>query len=284
MIHAVNPNLEKAVHLFFADHFLNAQGAPSYRIGMEALKKEFRKKAMRFHPDRATLLGVNRGLLEEKFKEITDAYGILKAAVADDDLIVRSPLRPAGQDSGSIRRENFSRTSPPDAPPHTGKTSHPHAKAERNATSTNAGPFEQRHRRSFFFKGPLPRRKLRLGEYLFYKRVITWHTLIQAIVWQHRVRPRLGQIALDLNYMDASAIHTILKYKHFKEPFGRAAVRLGFLNDYRRYVLLGRQRSFNLPLGKFFMDAQILDQASMEEHLLENRLHNFYCNSHLRAL
>ncbi|MDX9785202.1 MAG: J domain-containing protein [Desulfobacterales bacterium] len=283
MIHSISPDIEQAVHLFFADHFLDEQGAKFYRVGMEEIKKEFRKKALLFHPDRAILLGKSRGLLEKKFKEITDAYGILKAALADDYLIVRSPFVPK-PNMGYHRAETVSRPSPPKAAPHSGKASPASAGTRPKDTSASPRPFQRQHRQSFFFKGTLPRRKLRLGEYLFYKRVITWHTLIQAIVWQHRVRPRLGQIALDLNYMDPQDVYAILKNRRFREPFGRAAVRLGFLDDYRRFVLLGRQRSFNLPLGKFFIDARILDKAAIDQHILENRLHNFYCNRELRRL
>ena len=125
----------------------------------------------------------------------------------------------------------------------------------------------------------VPHRKLRIGEFLFYKQIIAWHTLIQAIVWQHRVRPRIGRIALDLNYLGPRDIATLLRNRRYREPFCRAAVRLGFLDDYQRIVLLGRQRNYHLPLGKFFLDARILDEKALEQYVRENRIHNFYVDT-----
>lgn len=127
----------------------------------------------------------------------------------------------------------------------------------------------------------MPHRKLRFGEFLFYKQIIAWHTLIQAIVWQHRVRPRIGRIALDLNYLEPRDIVTLLRNRKYREPFCRAAVRLGFLDNYQRIVLLGRQRNYNLPLGKFFLDARILGEEALEHYVHENRIHNFHADTGL---
>ena len=265
MIHPTSPDLEQAVHLFFSDLFLEDQAGRSHRIGMADIKKEFRKKAMLYHPDRAALLGENKGQLEEKFKQISDAYGILKSALTNNYIVIKSPA------SSPKQHANVNFSSPIDP-------SFVRPAASNRHFSGNTRAF-RKPKKSFFHKGMVPLRRLRFGEFLFYKQVISWHTLIQAIVWQHRVRPRIGHIAVELNYMEPQDILTVLKNKNSLEPFCRAAVRLGFLDDYRRFVLLGRQRSYNLPLGKFFLDAQILDNAALEHHVHENRIHNFYYNN-----
>ncbi|MFH0729451.1 MAG: DnaJ domain-containing protein [Pseudomonadota bacterium] len=274
MIESMTPDLQQAIQLFFADRIFSVSGPPVYRIGMDDIKKEFRKKAMLFHPDRAEMLGENKGTLEEKFKQISHAYGVLKSELDDEGLILRpnffersaaSSKQSATFNGSSSRKSNAAPQKP------AGRSSvRPNAFAGRDARLKNS------HGKQFFFSGMVPKRKLRLGEYLFYRRVIAWSTLIDAIVWQHRVRPRLGQIALDLNYLEHQDIMEILKNKTFKEPFGRAAVRLGFLNDYNRFVLLGRQRGYNLPLGKFFLDFHVLNETALDRYIRENRVHNIH--------
>jgi hypothetical protein len=279
----MTPDLQQAIHLFFADKIFDVSAPPLYRIGMADIKKEFRKKAMLFHPDRAELLGESKGFLEEKFKQISHAYGVLKSELDDKYLILRPkifncPAEPKEQ------RASFHDTA--NAKPYvaTGQkqTGEPHA--GQKEFTPGGTHFRNTHGKQFFFNGMVPKHRLRLGEYLFYRRAIAWSTLINAIVWQHRVRPRLGQIALDLNYLEHQDIMEILKNKTFKEPFGRAAVRLGFLNDYHRFVLLGRQRGYDLPLGKFFIDFHVLNETALERYVQENRIHNIHYNKRVHGL
>ncbi len=187
---------------------------------------------------------------KEKIKQINQAYGILKSEFKEKYFILRikSVVRPV--------------------PP----------KKERpfEAESNRGGetPVQKDQVKEFFFVGALPKRALRLGEYLFCLRIISWGTLVNAIAWQYRRRPRIGEIALDLNYLTHRDLREILKKKNTNEPFGHAAVRLGFLSDYRRFVLLGRQRRFGVPLGKFFIDLGIVTEAELDRYVQENRLHN----------
>jgi hypothetical protein len=275
MKHACSPDLQQAIDLFFAEMLLRSNGPGFYRIGIEEIKREFRKKAMRFHPDRAALWGESRGRLEEKFKQINDAYALLKSEFADKHLILRSPAERSapGRPRPGANGRTFNQ-SPPDS--HARPESAPRRTSGPDASGESSSAFRPVQRKSFFFKGKLPLRRLRLGEFLFYNRVIPWHSLINAIVWQHRMRPRLGQIAVALDFLDAEDIWTILRNKRFKEPFGEAAVRLGFLTDYRRLVLLGHQRGYPFPLGRYFLDFNILDRATLARYLRENRQHNIH--------
>jgi curved DNA-binding protein CbpA len=278
----MTPDLQQAIHLFFADSIFSGSCSPPYRIGMADIKKEFRKKAMLFHPDRAELLGENKGLLEEKFKQISHAYGILKSELDEKGLILR-PHTFDKPKASTEQRTSFNR--PAGRKPNATSqkpAGRPYVRSNKFTRSDTH--FQHSQEKPFFFNGRVPKRKLRLGEYLFYRRVIAWSTLIDAIVWQHRVRPRLGQIAIELNFLERQDILDILKNKTFKEPFGRAAVRLGFLNDYNRFVLLGRQRSYNLPLGKFFLDFHILNETAIERHVQDNRIHNIHYHNRFHGL
>lgn len=268
MTHTLSPDLLQAVHLFFADQlFRTGDNEIPYRIDMDDIKREFRKKALAFHPDRAAFLGKSRVRLEEKFKEINEAYSLLKEALIDKHLILNPRAghfsRPFRREADFTHPETFRRT----RPPRNRKRATPHGFEHTPLRRKTDRP-------PFFYSGILPKRKLRLGEFLFYNRIIAWQTLIDAIVWQYHVRPKLGQIALELNYLNRQDILQILKAKRLKEPFGQAAVRLGFLDSYKRFVLLGRQRSYNLPFGKFFIEKSILDEMALAELIQRHRLHN----------
>jgi hypothetical protein len=247
--------LQQAIQLLFADISFKASGPSFFRLGLVDIKKEYRKKALLYHPDRSELLGESRSLLEEKFKQINHAYGILKSEFQEKHFILRvkSIPRPV-----SARKQE----SP--------------VKDARTGFSRREAPAQKNHGKEFFYIGStLPKRPLRLGEYLFCRRLISWETLIKAIAWQYRHRPRLGEIALDLNYLTHQDIREILKGKSPNEPFGQVAVRLGLITDYRCLVLLGRQRRYGLPLGKFFLDLGIVTEVELENSVQENRRHNF---------
>ena len=279
----MTPDLQQAIYLFFSDKIVNASGPPFYRIGITDIKKEFRKKAMLFHPDRAEFLGESKGFLEEKFKEISRAYGVLKSEFDGKCLVLR-PGRFNRSAAPGERKASVNTTAGSRSYAAPGQRPADRPEAGQKEFARRGTHFQSHERKLFFFNGMVPKRSLRLGEYLFYRQVIAWSTLIDAIVWQHRVRPRLGQIALELKYLMPPDIMEILKNKTFKEPFGRAAVRLGFLDDYHRFVLLGRQRSYNQPLGKFFLDFHALTESALNRYVQENRLHNIHYSKRVHGL
>lgn len=55
-------------------------------------------------------------------------------------------------------------------------------------------------------------------------------------------------------------------------------VRLGFISDYRRFVLLGRQRRSGRPLGKYFLDLHLRNEAELDHYIQEDRRHNIRYN------
>ena len=61
-----------------------------------------------------------------------------------------------------------------------------------------------------YYPGNVPKRKLRFGEFLYYNKHIDWDTLIRAVVWQARSRPRLGEIAVR-GYLTRDNVIRILK-------------------------------------------------------------------------
>lgn len=126
-----------------------------------------------------------------------------------------------------------------------------------------------------FYPGAIPRRSLRFAEFLYYKRMIDWETLIKALVWQYKKRPRFGDIARVVGFFDDEKLSYILRNMKVNEMIGEAAVRLNVIDNHKLYVVLGFQRRYNLPIGTFFIKNRILTKMQLDKTLVEIRNHNF---------
>jgi hypothetical protein len=198
------------------------------------LKKAFRRQSLRLHPDRAQTLGVTEALLTEEFKAMHDAYRLLLPFI-----------------TGPRPRFVFPRT----------------ARPERPSPETSSADF-------FWKVGRLPPIRLRFAQFLYYRGLISFKTMIRAIVWQTRQRPRTGELALKLGALSRESIGIVLKHKKIREPFLSAAVRLGLLNAASKEKILAAQRSFNRPIGAYFIKEGILTPARLDDLLAECERHN----------
>ena len=72
-----------------------------------------------------------------------------------------------------------------------------------------------------FYHGPLPRRPLRLAEFLYFTGRISWQSLISALVWQRAVRPRFGELARELRSITSADLAKILASKLRHEQTGK---------------------------------------------------------------
>ncbi len=129
-------------------------------------------------------------------------------------------------------------------------------------------------RNDFYYKGELPKRKLRLGEYLYYSKKISWKTLIDAIVSQYNTRPKIGDLCLKLNFLNINEINKIINNINIQEKFGDAAKRLGLLNEYQILAVLGTQKKFNRPIGIFFTEKNIFTNIELELFNTQCKKHN----------
>ena len=69
---------------------------------------------------------------------------------------------------------------------------------KRTTRGRTLGPDRgQRYELLSSIQGPLPRRRLRLAEFLYYTGRVSWQSLIGAIVWQRSTRPHFGELAGD---------------------------------------------------------------------------------------
>ena len=207
-----------------------------------ALKAQYRKKAFEFHPDRARSLGVNEIELSEKFKELTQAYETVNSAIRN------------GPDN------NWADLGRP-------------PRARSNNPKRPGEGFAQRT-----YKGPLPQRSLLIGQFLYYTGIISWQTLMEAVIWQKRQRPLFGQIAVEWGILTPADVVRILNERRierrFREKFGEFALNKHYITPYQRLAILGKQRKQQRLIGEYFIDEGYLSPREMATLIERLKAHN----------
>lgn len=141
-------------------------------------------------------------------------------------------------------------------------------------SSYPAGQGQQPPVKDHYHLGPLPKRKLRLVAYLYYRGIISWKASIDALVWQRRVRPRIGQLALEWNYFEPGEVTRILSNVETDDIFGQTAIRMNLLSNFQLAALLGKQASFNRKIGQYFLNINIFSPTQLKRLLNEFRRNN----------
>ncbi len=207
------------------------------------LKRAFRRAAIATHPDLAAQ-GVDCG--PDRFLQAMRAYEVLWAHLR-------------GRAAGA--RPTPAATARPSAAPHS-----------RARPSRPAAPKGGR----FCSPGRLPARRLRTAEFLFYSGVISWQTMIDALVWQRGRRPRFGEIAQQLRMATRDEIARVLGEQGSREPAGVAAVRLSVLSDDQVARILRYQRAIQAPIGRFFLERGHLSRSELAALVHELFRHNLH--------
>jgi len=236
----VRQSVVVAVRTLFGVHDSEIQAVLD-QIRPVDLKQVFRKRALESHPDRARVLGKCSEELAGEFRSVAAAYDILK--------------RHVGARSRSLPQSRCAQAAPP------AKTRSAHA----------ARPTATDHK----WAQGLPKRHLRIGQYLYYSGKISWRVLIQALVWQGQQRPCFGRLAEGWGYVSSEDIRNILTHRRLGEAIGEAAVRLGLLTQYQRDAVVGMQKRMQRRLGDYFVESGFLSQKEMDEIVRKHRQHNF---------
>jgi hypothetical protein len=205
------------------------------------IKSAYRRRAFETHPDRAAQTGEPVQVLEGQFRELSSAYET-----------VMHYVNHGGRLAWTL----------PDA-----------AWPARKGSRTFGGIYTDLSR-SVLYTGEVPQRRLLLGQYLYFSRVISRSALGAALVWQKMGRPLIGQIAMRWKWLVRDDIRAILSTRIPREKFCGAAERLGYLAPYQTITLLGRQRVLQPRLGQYFIEKGLFDAAGMARAVRELRRHN----------
>lgn len=234
--------IAEACSILFGSNFTFQIESLGY-LQESGVKKAFRTRVKACHPDLISSPGYAEPAKDDFF-EIKEAYDFLLRLVQNRSC---PPL---------LRNQDFE--------PFQGKTV-PSSPPRRDEAGF---PFT-------YYSGPVPRRELKLGEFLYYRGLITWSDLIEAIVWQRRYRPKLGTLSIKKDLLTPEERDWILAIcrDDGKTPFGTAAVREGLLDHSELKRLLILQKSL-FPFGRFFLDKGMILPEVLASEAAEKSIHN----------
>ena len=213
------------------------------------VKSAYRKKAKENHPD---LFAADSPHIQKKqtelFREILRAYDVLNLFFEQREGGAWKPgPRPP-------RERGRSREAQPNPPS-------PHPASDRKRDETR-------------YCGTVPPRTLQLGQYLYYRGMIPFGALINALVWQRSQRPSFGDIAFRWGLLDREDLDRISRSCERPRLFGDKAVKLGLLTIFQVNTILLYQRSQQARLGNYFALNKVLRQEELERLVRELNEHN----------
>lgn len=205
-------------------------------LHFDGVKAAFRRKAKETHPDLSIFTSSHDPHPNaESFHRVNDAYALLGNFIRNRRLSLRKE-RSFGGDSGRRNRQ----------PGGFGNT---------------------------FHRGAVPERPLPLGRYLYYRGVIPYLTLLDALTWQRRNRATIGSIAREWGWLSHSDVEAVLAVRQ-RGRFGENAVRCGLLNPFQVTMLLLNQKSRNRRIGHYFVLHDIVSSQQLEMLARDHYRHN----------
>lgn len=211
-------------------------------LGSSGIKSAFRKKALETHPDLAQSRG-DQALAQsgKKFIAVKQAYERLLSYL-------------------NRREQGFSQQA----------FAWPEPAAAANQASFKGG---KRRTVNDFFNGPLPRRKLLFGHFLYYSGVVNFKAIGKAILWQRLQRPRLGELGLDFGWLTEKELELVVRRSNTRQLFGETAIALGLLNEMQVERLLKKQETLKRKLGEYFVEQGTVTPEEMAELIKKFEAH-----------
>lgn len=225
-----------------------------YYIQPSGVKSAYRQKAKETHPD--CLIGAAPDEYErqtELFRDVSQAYQLLDSFSCNEQkkLWFAADCRTnfSGQDDQQSTNSQESSSS----------------------TSTCYRATNSEPKQSSF---ELPKRHLETGLFLYYRGVISYPEMIEALVWQRRQRPIIGSLAENWGWLKAGDVQTINRFCGRRGRFGTRAVELGYLTSFQVQVLLRHQRQLQKRFGQYFVEQGMFSTTEIESYIREQGQHN----------
>lgn len=260
---AAEHELYKACRLIFGQELPVSREFLEY-IQVSGIKSAFRKKAFEIHPDRAAFHGKGKnGKDDSGFCSVREAYETLTSYVRARERGFRfSGLRPHNGSSVFQSRARGKRNGTAVSSVVRPSATPPWKYSGKNELKKNTSRLT------------LPRRRLLFGQYLYYTGHIGWSDLVQALVWQRKQRPRLGEIARQQGWLNSGDISTVLRHSTPRNPFGKTARQLGLLSDSQLHSLVWRQKRMQKKFGEYFVEKKMFSDQKLANLLAGCRRHN----------
>jgi hypothetical protein len=236
------------------------------------IKTAYRKRALETHPDRAKALGSFARDLNTEFIDVQQAYEKLLLFVEKNNGTTVSTssfndFQTRQAPSYQSEEQSSYTSSYQDTRQHKG----------RQKKSPHGQKYTSNRHKSHpdhFYTGSFPKGSLMIGQFLYYSGLISWRTLIEAICWQWRQRPPIGQIAIAWGMISFQDVIRILTIRTLNEKFGECALRTGYISNFELLALVGKQRKLQRPLGEYFITSGILSATDIMNMANKQQLHN----------
>ena len=203
------------------------------------LKSAFRRRAKEVHPDLFQRGGSEmRRRRTELFRQLVEAHELIREFFRQ-------------RDAGLWER---------------------HARPQ--ASAAGRPPESQGAGGDGYYRGQIPQIHLTIGRYCYYRGIIPYHALIEALTWQRRQRPLLGEIARRWGWLNEESVRRISNGVRPQQRFGERAVALGLLEPQQVQTLLHHQQSRQQRLGHYFVESGYTDSAGMTRLVAEMHQHN----------
>lgn len=247
------------------------QSPEALHLNPTQFKKAYYNQAQKYHPDKAASRGLDPAFMAANFRSINEAYteildcwnsGTFKTLIITRTNQSKTPQHPREDPKKQPKQSPYTQEKP-----HT----HTHTYKKQDTTRTTT----KNHTKPLYHGSEIPHIELRFAQYLYYSRRIDWKTLIDSLSWQFKTRPKFGAIGIEFGFLTYDAVLDILTKRMASELFGDTAVRLGYLNTKERFILIGRQRLFNLPIGTYFTEKRIINEQEIPSILESIRKHNY---------
>jgi hypothetical protein len=228
------------------------------------VKAAYHQRAFETHPDRARGMGLDEAVLTERFKAINLAYEHLRSVVTEDGYMGADRTADPFGTSSSGWNHSASNMRPENRK----------QRSDRKKKQQQGGFTSDFADDDHYYTGEIPKVALVLGRFMYYSGMISWKTLLNAIIWHRKNSPPLGRIAQDWGYLTAEEITRILAHKINGEKFGEIATRLGLLTPLQLLAILGKQRNLKQPFGEYFIKNGIYRPVTLEEIVERQKEHN----------
>jgi hypothetical protein len=232
------------------------------------IKTAYRKRALETHPDRAQALGSFVRDLNTEFIDVQQAYEKLLSFVETNN-------------GSTISTQSFNDLKTRKTPSYQYPEKSSYQNTRQHKGGQKKSPHDQRYinkrhkgHSDHFYTGSVPKGRLMIGQFLYYSGLISWRTLIEAICWQRRQRPQIGQIAIAWRIISSQDVIRILTDRTLNEKFGECALRIGYISNFELLALVGRQRQLQRPLGEYFIISGILSSTDLMSMANKQRLQN----------
>ncbi|MBC3797259.1 hypothetical protein [Acetobacterium tundrae] len=123
------------------------------------------------------------------------------------------------------------------------------------------------------------------GNYLLVKKLIKPEELRVILAEQKSVKVKLGVLAIDSGYMNASQVDRIHRFQAAKDrKFGELAIEEGYLTENQLNELLNAQKKSNILLGQLLIEKGLFSLEKYEAVLAQYREDSQLSNDEIQVL